>query len=287
MGEYRVASGGGTETGERATSMASGILDTLRVTVLGDGGPTVVLAHGFGTDQAAWRHQVAALSGRARLVLFDHLGCGAGAAGYSPRRHDSLERYAEDLIELHEALGLRRALFVGHSAGAMIGLLASVTRPELYRRLVLLGASPRYLDDAGYRGGFARADVDALYEGMARDYLGWANGFAPVVAGNAERPSLAQEFARSLGGLRPDVAQSVARVIFESDHRDLLASVTVPSIVLQTRRDNAVPVEVGEHLVRHLPGSRLVLIDAEGHLPHLSSPGAVNAVLHQVLDDWD
>jgi sigma-B regulation protein RsbQ len=266
--------------------MATSILRKLNVHLVGSGGPAVALGHGFGTDQRAWRHQVAALAPRHQVVLFDYLGCGGSEpGGYTPLRYDSLERYADDLLELHLALGLRWKAFVGHSASGMIGLLACLARPDLAERLILLGASPRYLNDGDYVGGFERADLDAFYDAMGRDYLGWANGFAPLAMANRDRPALGEAFARSLGAMRPDIAQSVARAIFESDFRSRLGQLEVPALVLQSRRDIAVPMEVGEYLARHLPRSRLVVLEAEGHFPQLSAPEQVTAAILQGLGD--
>jgi sigma-B regulation protein RsbQ len=266
--------------------MATSILQKLNVHVLGEAEATVALGHGFGTDQTAWRNQLPALLPRYRVVLFDYLGCGGSEqGGYTPLRYDSLERYADDLVELHQALGLPWKAFVGHSASGMIGLLACLARPGMAERLVLLGASPRYLNDGDYVGGFERADLDALYDAMGRDYLGWANGFAPLAMANRDRPALGEAFARSLGALRPDIAQSVARAIFESDHRARLGQVEVPTLILQSRHDVAVPVQVGEYLARHLRRSRLVLLEAEGHLPHLSAPDQVTAAILEGLSD--
>ena len=266
--------------------MPGSILERLNVHVVGQGSTVVVLGHGFGTDQTVWRHQLPVLTPQYQVVLFDHLGCGnADLDEYSPARYPTLEQYAHDLIALHDALQLHWTAFIGHSAGAMIGLIASLVRPGLFDLLVMIGASPRYLDDGDYVGGFGRVDLDAVYQAMSSDYLGWANGFAPLAMANAERPSLGKEFATSLGAMRPDIAQSVARTIFESDLRSRLGSVEVPTLILQSRRDIAVPMAVGEYLARHIPRSRLVLLDAEGHLPHLSAPQQINAVLLRALAD--
>jgi sigma-B regulation protein RsbQ len=264
--------------------MEADVLRKHNVNVLGTGDTTVVLAHGFGADQTVWKHQVAALGPQYRLVLFDYLGCGkTDPREYNPLRYDSMERYADDVIAIHDALGLPWTAFVGHSASGMIGLLASLARPDIVRHLVLLGASPRYLNETGYVGGFERPDLDGLYDAMARDYLAWANGFAPAMMGDRAPPSVGEDFARTLGSMRPDIAQSVARVIFESDFRAKLPLAKVPVHVLQTRRDPAVPVEVGRYLTSHIPGARLVMLDAEGHLPHMSAPQHVDAALLELL----
>lgn len=260
-------------------------LKKFNVNLVGQGEPTLVLAHGFGSDQTAWRHQVEAFSATHRMVLFDHLGCGkADVSDYHPRRYSSLLRYAEDVLQIYEALGLTDTIYVGHSAGGVIGLLASLVQPSAFKALVLVGVTPRLLDDVGYRGGFTQDDLNALYAVMAQDYLSWANGFAPMVMANSERPELSREFARTLGGMRPNIAQSVARVLFESDIRDRLHEVTQPALLLQPQTDPFVPLQVAEYLAARLPHGRLQILNATGHLPHLSAPAEVTAAIRSFLE---
>jgi sigma-B regulation protein RsbQ len=120
---------------------------------------------------------------------------------------------------------------------------------------------------------------------MATNYLAWANGFAPIMMGNPEKPELGQEFARSLGDMRPDIAQSTARVIFESDFRTSVPSIRHPVLVLQSMKDNAVPVSVGHYLVDHIAGSQMALLSGEGHLPHLSAPEDVISAIRAYIAD--
>jgi sigma-B regulation protein RsbQ len=262
----------------------SAILQKFNINIVGQGEPTLVMAHGFGSDQTAWRHQVASFSPDHRVVLFDHLGCGkADVSDYHPRRYSSLERYAEDVLQIYEALELTDTVYIGHSAGAMIGLLASLALPSAFRSLVLVGVTPRLLDDGDYKGGFTQDDLNSLYAVMARDYLGWANGFAPTVMSNGERPELGREFARTLGSMRPNIAQSVARVLFESDIRDRLSRVTQPVLVLQPRQDSMVSTQVAEYVAAQLPRGQLRILDAQGHLPHLSAPSEVTVAIRSFL----
>jgi sigma-B regulation protein RsbQ len=266
--------------------MHANIRAKLNIHEHGQGEPTIVLAHGFGSDQTAWRNQVAALAPRHRLVLFDYLGCGkSDVSDYNPLEYSSLDRYADDVIAMYEALALSNTVFVAHSASGLIAVLAARKRRGMFKKLAWIGASPRYLNDGDYTGGFERADLDALYSAMAADYLGWANGFAPVVMRNAGEPALGDEFARTLSEMRPDIAQSVARVIFETDIRALLPEIDIPVLLLQAKIDIAVPLSVGRYLAAQIPQCRLIELDAEGHLPHLSAPDQVTAALRGFIDD--
>lgn len=260
--------------------MATSILERNNVKILGKGKQTLIFAHGFGSDQTAWRHQVAAFAPIYRIVLFDHVGAGkSDFNAYSPHRYSSLYSYAEDLLDLCAELKLTKPILVGHSASGMISLLAALVEPECFSKLIFVGASPRYLNDREYVGGFGRTDLDALYAAMSSNYYNWASGFAPLIMGNPDRPELAREFAKTLTAIRPDIAQAVARVIFESDHRQELPRLQVPTLILQPSKDPAVPLEVGRYMADKIRHNQFMPIDAEGHSPHLSAPDVVTKAI--------
>ena len=264
--------------------MASSILQRNNVHLLGDGSQTIIFAHGFGSDQTAWRHQVATFASNFRIVLFDHVGAGkSDLSAYSPRRYSSLYSYAEDLLDLCAELKLTKSILVGHSVSGMVSLLAALVEPDCFSQLIFIDASPRYLNDVGYFGGFEQSDLDAFYEAMSTNYYAWASGFAPIAMATQDQPELAREFATTLAAIRPDIAQAVARMIFQSDHRAELPRLTVPTVILQASDDIAVPPEVGEYMADKIPQSKLVNIPAKGHLPHISAPGIVTRVLTQCL----
>ncbi len=260
--------------------MATSILTRNNVNVLGKGEQTLIFAHGFGSQQTAWRHQIEAFASNYRIVLFDHVGAGkSDFNAYSPHRYSSLYSYAEDLLDLCAELKLTKCTLVGHSVSGMISLLAALVEPDRFDKLIFLGASPRYLNDRGYIGGFERSDLDALYAAMSANYYTWVSGFAPLIMGNPDRPELAEEFARTLVAIRPDIAQAVARVIFESDHRQELPRLQVPTLILQPSNDPAVPEEVGQYMADKIKHNQFMFIESEGHLPHMSAPDLVTKAI--------
>ncbi|MFD9793509.1 alpha/beta fold hydrolase [Streptomyces sp. NPDC059070] len=255
------------------------------VTVMGNPrGPAVVLAHGFGCDQNMWRLTVPALAEEYRVVLFDYVGSGRSqASAFSAARYSSLEGYAQDAVEVCEALDLRDAVFVGHSVSAMIGVLAAERAPERIGALAMIAPSPRYIDDEGYRGGFSAEDIEELLASLESNYLGWSATMAPVIMGNADRPELGRELENSFCATDPDMARVFARTTFLSDSRDDLKRTRVPTLVLECAHDVIAPREVGAFVHAAIPGSRLVTLDATGHCPHLSAPGATNQALTAFL----
>jgi sigma-B regulation protein RsbQ len=234
-----------------------------------------------------WRWVAPAFEARNRVVLFDHIGCGRSDAGaYDPGAYSELDGYASDVIEIADALELGPMVFVGHSVSAMMGVLASVRRPDLFAGLVLIGPSPRYIDDptAGYVGGFEAADIEGLLTSLESNYLGWSQAMAPVIMAHADRPELAAELAASFCRIDPAIARRFARVTFLSDNRGDLAAVPVPVLVVQCRDDAIAPVEVGEYVHRAIPDSEFELIDTAGHCPHLTEPDATVDALRRFLD---
>jgi len=242
--------------------------------------PVMMLANGFGCDQNMWRLVTSALGADFRLVLFDHVGSGqADPSAWQPERYATLDGYADDILRICDELDLRQAVFVGHSVSAMMGVLAANREPERFSQLVLIGPSPRYIDDAGYRGGFSSSDVDELLESLDSNYLGWSAAMAPVIMGNPERPELGQELTNSFCRTDPQAARVFARTTFLSDNRSDLARVTVPTLILQCSSDVIAPPEVGDYVHAQIPASVLVTLPATGHCPHLSAPAATAAAI--------
>ncbi|RKT67911.1 sigma-B regulation protein RsbQ [Saccharothrix variisporea] len=264
------------------------MVDVLRrnnVTVTGaPHGPAVVLAHGFGCDQNMWRLVVPALAESHRVVLFDYVGAGrSDLSAFREERYCGLEGYAQDAVDVCEALDLREAVFVGHSVSAMVGVLAARQAPERIGALVMVCPSPRYLDDDGYRGGFSAEDIDELLASLESNYLGWSAAMAPVIMGNPDRPELGEELTNSFCATDPDIARVFARTTFLSDSRADLAGVEVPTLVLECRHDAIAPPEVGAFVHAAIPGSTLVTLEATGHCPQLSAPEATSAAILEFL----
>ncbi|KAL5988149.1 putative esterase d14l [Asimina triloba] len=251
------------------------------VRVVGAGEQTIVLAHGFGTDQSVWKHLVPHLVNDFRVILFDNMGAGPTNPDYFDfDRYATLDGYAFDVLAILQELRVDSCIFVGHSVSAIVGALASISRPDLFSKVIMISASPRYLNDVDYFGGFEQEDLEQLFEAMRSNYKAWVSGFAPLAVGGDLDSVAVQEFGRTLFNIRPDIALSVAQTIFQSDLRQYLPLVTVPCHILQSTKDLAVPVVVSEYLHRNLGGESIVeVMTSDGHLPQLSSPDIVIPVL--------
>lgn len=117
------------------------------VKVVGTGEKTIVLGHGFGfgTDQSVWRHLVPHLVDNYRVILYDNMGAGTTNPDYFDfERYSTLQGYAYDLLAILEEFQVHSCIFVGHSLSSMVGVIASVLPPDLFSKLVMVAASPRY-----------------------------------------------------------------------------------------------------------------------------------------------
>jgi sigma-B regulation protein RsbQ len=252
--------------------------------VTGSGERAMVFAHGFGCDQNMWRFVAPAFERDFRVVLFDHVGAGGSdPSAYAPAKYSALGGYAGDVVELCRELGVRGGVFVGHSVSAMVGVLAAKRAPELFGDLVLVGPSPRYVDDGDYVGGFSEAQVHELLDLLDSNHMGWSRAMAPAIMGNADRPELAEELANSFCRTDPEIARRFARTTFLSDNRADLADVPARCLVLQCSEDVIAPREVGEYVHRRLPNSTLVVMAATGHCPNLSAPEETVAAIRAFL----
>jgi sigma-B regulation protein RsbQ len=254
------------------------------VHVAGSGPATLFFAHGFGCDQNMWRLLEPEYRKRYRTVLFDLVGSGGSdLEAFDPDKYASLDGHAADVIDIVKAYGEGPAVFVGHSVSAMIGVLADLASPGLIAAHVMVGPSPCYINDGDYVGGFERADIDSLLHTLESNYLGWSSTMAPAIMGAPEQPALGVELTNSFCRTDPEIAKHFARVTFLSDHRDAIAELRTPSLILQCDDDLIAPVAVGEYMHKVMPDSVLTIIDNVGHCPHLSQPSASNDAIASFL----
>jgi sigma-B regulation protein RsbQ len=254
------------------------------VRVSGSGSSTMVFAHGFGCDQNMWRLLEPKYARRYRTVLLDLVGSGSSdLAAYDPARYQSLDGYAQDVLEVVEEFAEGPVLFVGHSVSAMIGMLANLAAPRRFAAQIMIGPSPCYINDGDYVGGFTRKDIDALLETLESNYLGWSSTMAPAIMGADQPAELREELTNSFCRTDPAIAQQFARATFLSDNRADLPRLTAPTLIVQCNDDLIAPVTVGQYMHRHIPRSTLSIIDNVGHCPHLSAPSACSGAIDDFI----
>lgn len=243
------------------------------IRISGKGERAIIFAHGFGCNQNMWRLVAPAFEESNQVVLFDHVGAGGSdLSAYDRIKYNSLQGYANDVVEICKSLDLTKSIFVGHSVSAMIGMLAAIKAPEYFEKLIMIGPSPSYINDGLYKGGFERQGIAELLNSMESNFEDWSKNLAPVIMGNPDQPNLSAELVQSFCVTKPDIIKQFAQVTFQSDNRLDLSKLRIPSLILQCAEDAIAPLAVGRYLEEHLQDSKLIQLKATGHCPHLSAP---------------
>lgn len=264
---------------------ADTIAERNNVRIIGEGSRTLMFAHGFGCDQQTWRLVIPGFKDDFKIVLFDYVGAGrSDLSAYDSKRYSTLSGYAEDIIEVCNELQLKDVIFIGHSVSSMIGLLAVLKQPSFFSKIIFIGPSPRYINDAGYHGGIERSDLESLLEVMDNNYLGWSRSVAPSIMGNADHPELAEGLTESFCRTDPGIAKQFARVTFLSDNRRDLPLSPIPSLTIQCQDDFLTSETVAKYIYEHTPGNQMTILDSSGHCPHLSDPEGVIDAIKNFID---
>jgi sigma-B regulation protein RsbQ len=217
---------------------------------MGQDKPPMLLCNGFGCTQRIWHYLTTALATQYQVIVFDYVGSGeSDLNAYSPQKYATLTDYAQDVVEICQALDLRDAILVGHSVGATIGMLAAIQAPQHFAKAVLLAPSPYYLNEPGYYGGFERADMLQVLASMEADYQSWTIAFADLLMGPANVASLGEVLANFFCETDSTIARQFAQVAFLSDNRADVNQLQLRTLVVQCTNDVAGPAEVGAYLL--------------------------------------
>ncbi|KAK3197935.1 hypothetical protein Dsin_021350 [Dipteronia sinensis] len=267
--------------------MSYNIVEALNVQVIGSGDNYVMFGHGLGTDQSIWQRILPYFNNGTtyRVILYDLASAGTVKPElFNFNKYATLNGYADDILDILSALGVHSCAFVGHSASAMTAILAAIRRPELFSKLILLGASPRLVNDVDYDGGvLEEAQVGGMFSAMEVDYAAWVGCSAAVAVGR-DLPEAVQEYSRTMLNTRPDIALYALRTFVNTDLRGLLCHIRVPCHIIQTARDSAVPLSAAGYLWRHLGGrTTFEILRTEGHLPHLTAPTLLGPAIQRAL----
>lgn len=262
------------------------ILARNNIRIFGEGEQIILFAHGFGYDQNMWKYIAPFFSKEYRIILFDYVGSGnSDVSAYKSEKYKTLHGYKQDILDIIQALSLEDIIFVGHSVSGMIGMLAAIEQPTYFKDFVMIGPSPRYLNDTDdYYGGFEEEEIQELLTMMEMNFTGWASYLAKQVMDQSTGPSLTNELENHFIATDPEITRQFAEVTFMSDYRSQLPLMKVPSFIIQCSDDNIVPVEVGKYLHNCLPNSTFTIMQANGHYPHISQPKDTAQLIKNYLD---
>lgn len=238
-------------------------------------GPELVLVHGWGLHGGIWARLPQRLAQRFRVTVVDLPGHGRSPLA---ARMD-----IEGIAEALAALVGQPALWLGWSLGGLITLALARCRPELVRALVLVGATPRFVQGADWTHGMASEVFAEFARSLERDYRATLLRFLSLQAGAGDagralikplRTELFRHGEPQLEALRAGLA-----ILRDTDLRATLAGIRAPALVLHGSHDRLTPPAAGEFLAAQLPQARHQLFRGAGHAPFLADPEAFAAAV--------
>ena len=236
-------------------------------------GPPLVFVHGAAGDGRMWQPQLAALCDAFTVVAWDEPGAGGSSdapAGFG------LTDYARCLAALIDALALGRAHVAGLSWGGTLAMELYRLRPELIATLVLADSY------AGWKGSLPEDEVRARVAGARRMLDAPPGQFDPTLPGlfSGDPPSafvaLLEEVAAAV---RPETLRTELGIMADTDQRDLLPRITVPTLLIWGALDARSPLGVARQLEHAIPETELVVIPGCGHVSNLEQPERFNAAV--------
>ncbi|KAM0944799.1 putative alpha/beta hydrolase-1 [Dioscorea sansibarensis] len=260
----------------------------MNIKITGKGEQTVILAHGYGASQCVWDELCPLLEDNYRVVVFDWVFSAEisqqNDQDFDDLNYSSFSALSDELITLVEENHLHGSVYVGHSMAGMLGCIASVKSPHLFSHLILIGATPSYLNDKNYKGGFDKEMVDKMLSDIEFNFKTWVPNFASMVVGH-ENPVAVEKYTKTLQRMQPEIALSVARTLFLSDNRHVLENVQVQCTIIHCNNDNVAPEFAAKYMETKMKGrASIVNIDDDvGHFPQLTAPQKLYQVLHEVL----
>jgi pimeloyl-ACP methyl ester carboxylesterase len=246
---------------------------TLEVTDAGHG-PALLLVHGFGGAKEDFAEHVDALAALHRVVTFDHRGHGESDDPTDVSAY-SLDRMAEDVTNVADALGIDSFRLLGHSMGGMVARRVVLAHPARIDALVLMDTSPGPVPDIDTEA-METAAIVAIDEG--KDVLKPLLDEAATLETPAyrrlleERPGYQafedRKWAQVSGVMWGAMAREMAR---QPDQLGLLAGVRCPTLVIVGEEDEHF-FDPSHELAAAIPGAELVVVPDAGHSPQFENP---------------
>ncbi|HEX8035868.1 MAG TPA: 3-oxoadipate enol-lactonase [Ktedonobacterales bacterium] len=243
-------------------------------------GPLLVLSHSLGTDHSMWEPQLPAFTRDFRVLRYDSRGHGRSAVPPGPY---TIEDLGQDVLDLYDALGIRRAHFCGLSMGGMVGMWLAANAPDRVDRLVLCNTAARLgppeLWDArieAIRAGGMPAIVSAALE----------RWFTPAFMNRS--PEVIGHMGQSLANTSAEGYIACCEAIRDMDQRAILPGIRAKTLVIAGELDVSTPPADGRFLASSIPGAAYLELAAAAHLSNIEAAGSfTDAVLRFLLGESD
>lgn len=242
------------------------------------GGDPIVFVHGWCLSSAVWKYQFDALAGSYRLLAPDLRGHGRSR---KISRDLNFVSFADDLVDLCEALDLARVVLVGWSMGAQIALQAFSRLSRRLAGMVLVSATPRFTASAVFSFGLPEKEAQGMRLKLLRNHQRAVAGFYTrlFAEGELESQSLASEIRGILASITPpdtNAALESLDALVVADMSHLLSSVSIPTLIMNGALDQICLPQASCYMHEQIPGAEHFVFPHTGHAPFLTEHGQFN-----------
>ena len=237
----------------------------------GDRAPIVFL-HGVGSDQSVWAPQLDHFGRYRRAVAMSYPGYGKSAFLADATRDD----YAAAVLAVMDTLEIAQAHICGLSLGGVVAIALNAAAPGRCASLILADSFAVHPDGEAI---YHRADDASRTIGMRA----LAEARAGALLGGGAGPEIHRKIIETMGAIDPAAYLLGARAVWLADQRNRAAAIGVPTLVLVGDEDSITPPALSQALAALIPGARIQIISAAGHLANLEQPGAFNAAIDEFL----
>jgi pimeloyl-ACP methyl ester carboxylesterase len=242
-------------------------------------GPPVVLLHAFPLNRAMWGSQVAALRDRFTVITPDFRGFGESGVPGGPLTVDD---YAQDALALLDVLGHQRFVLGGCSIGGYVAFRMIARAAARISALLIVDSRAEPDTDEARQRRFA-----AIKRIETEGPKGFLEEFAAGLVGpttKGQRPGVLEAVRQIIGSPPPkSLTAALSALAARPDSRPLLASISVPTLVVVGEEDSLTPPASAEVIAQAVARARLVRIPAAGHLSNLEAPEAFNRAVREFL----
>lgn len=231
-------------------------------------GPDLVCIGGLAVDHSMW--DSSKLTKNFRVTTFDNRGMGRTGVPQGPY---SIGLFAEDTVALCEALGMRRARFVGHSMGGHALQHIAALHPDLVEAAVIACSEHKFsiISELATSQQLALLECGIPKELWIRNYL--PTLFSPGFLEQRERvETYVRQCLAAQAGFSPEGYRLQIEALRSHDTTHLLRKIRVPCLVLGAELDQLTPFRNSEFLANAIPNARLEKIAGSGHAPFVECP---------------
>jgi 3-oxoadipate enol-lactonase len=224
--------------------------------------PVLMLSNSLGTTLEMWDPQVQALTKDYRLVRFDRRGHGRSGVPNGPY---SMERLGRDVLAIMDVLAIREASWCGLSMGGMEGMWLGANAGDRFNKIILSNTSCHYANKDFWNDRIKLIRASGGLGPLRLTEAWFTREF------RAREPAIVERLKNGLIATPVEGYIACGEAVRDMDHRNILAQITAPTLVIVGRHDPATTPEAGEFIHSRIPNASLAVIDA-AHISNVEQP---------------